>query len=41
MTEQNIRLMQNEDKFNTEKFKDFKFKKISIYIRKSIYKLKS
>ena len=33
--------MQDENKFDTEKLKDFKFKKISIYIRKSIYKLKS
>ena len=32
--------MQNENEFGTEKFKDFKFKQIFIYIRKNIYKLK-
>ena len=39
--EQNAILMQNENEFGTEKLKGFKFKKISIYIRKSIYELKS
>ena len=33
--------MQDEDRFDTKKFKEFKFKKIFIYIKKSIYKLKS
>ena len=33
--------MQDENEFNTEKFKGFKFKKISIYIENSIYKLKN
>ena len=33
--------MQNENKFDIEKFKDFKPEKIFIYIEKSIYELKS
>ena len=33
--------MQDENEFGTEEFKDFKLKKVSIYIKKSIYKLKN
>ena len=33
--------MQDENEFNTEKLKNFKSEKIFIYIRKSIYELKS
>ena len=33
--------MQDENEFNTEKFKDFKSKKAFIYIKKSIHELKS
>ena len=33
--------MQDEDEFNTEKFKGFKFKKTLIYTEKNIYELKS
>ena len=39
--EQNAILMQDENEFGTEKFKKFKFKKTFIYIKKSIYELKS
>ena len=39
--EQNVIFMQNKDKFDTKKFKRFKLKKTSIYIKKSIYELKS
>ena len=38
---QNAILMQNENAFSTEKFKNFKFEKASIYTEKSIYELKS
>ena len=38
---QNVIFMQNENEFNTEKFKGFKLKKAFIYIRKSTYELKS
>ena len=38
---QNAILKQDENKFNTEKFKDFKSEKTFIYTEKSIYKLKS
>ena len=41
MAEWNAIFMQNEDEFDIEEFKNFKSKKISIYIEKSIYKLKS
>ena len=33
--------MQDENKFNIEKLKDFKSEKTFIYIKKSIYKLKN
>ena len=38
---QNAIFMQNENEFDTEKFTNFKLKKISIYTKKSIYELKS
>ena len=37
----NAIFMQDENEFDIEKFKSFKFKKTSIYIKKSIYKLKN
>ena len=39
--EWNAIFMQDEDEFGTEKFKGFKSEKVSIYIEKSIYELKS
>ena len=33
--------MQNENEFDIEKFKKFKFKKTFIYTEKNIYELKS
>ena len=39
--EQNAIFIQNENEFNTEKLKNFKSEKISIYIKKSTYELKS
>ena len=41
MTEQNAILMQNENEFSTEKLKDFKSEKTSIYIKKHIHKLEN
>ena len=41
VTEQNAIFMQDENEFNIKKLKGFKLKKAFIYIRKSIYKLKS
>ena len=41
IAEQNAILMQDENEFSIEEFKDFKSEKISIYIKKSIYELKS
>ena len=41
MMEWNAIFMQDEDEFDTEKSKGFKPEKISIYIKKSIYELKS
>ena len=41
MIKQNAIFMQDENEFDTEKFKKFKFKKAFIYIRKSTHELKS
>ena len=41
VAEQNAILMQVEDEFDTEKFKDFKSEKTFIYTEKNIYELKS
>ena len=41
MMKQNAIFMQNENEFDTEKFKGFKSEKIFIYTEKSIYELKS
>ena len=38
---QNTIFMQDENEFDTEKFKGFKLKKVFIYTGKSIYELKS
>ena len=41
MTEQNAIFIQNENEFNTEKSKNFKLKKTSIYTEKNTHELKS
>ena len=41
MMKQNAILMQNENEFDTEKFKGFKPEKAFIYIEKSTHELKS
>ena len=41
MMEWNAILIQDEDKFGTEKLKNFKSEKAFIYIRKSIHELKN
>ena len=41
MMEWNVIFMQDEDEFGIEKLKDFKSEKTFIYIKKSIYELKS